>query len=127
MPKGYKQNKNILMLKNYFKTAWRNLMKYKLYSFLNIAGLTVGILCSCLIFLYVTDELSYDNYSPLASRTYRINFFAKLGDQNATTAQTPALAGPVFKTELPQIEEAGRAAALAVMAYRDARLSFGSD
>ncbi len=93
------------MIKNYFKTAWRNLMKYKLYSFLNIAGLTVGILCSCLIFLYVRDEMSYDNYSPLGDRTYRINFFAKLGDQNATTALTPALAGPVFKTEMPQIEE----------------------
>ena len=78
------------MLKNYFKTAWRNLMKYKLYSFLNIAGLTVGILCSCLIFLYVTDELSYDNYSPLASRTYRINFFGKLGERAVNSAQSPA-------------------------------------
>ncbi|MEP6845886.1 MAG: ABC transporter permease, partial [Panacibacter sp.] len=93
------------MFKNYFKTAWRNLMKYKLYSFLNIAGLTVGILCSCLIFLYVTDELSYDNYSPLAERTYRINFFGKLGERDVNSAQTQAPAGPLFKTEMPQVEE----------------------
>ncbi len=93
------------MFKNYFKTAWRNLMKYKLYSFLNIAGLTIGILCSCLIFLYVTNELSYDNYSPLSSRTYRINFYGKLGERAINSAQTPAPAGPLFKTEMPQVEE----------------------
>ncbi len=93
------------MIKNYFKTAWRNLMKYKLYSFLNIAGLTVGILCSCLIFLYVTDELSYDNYNPLAERTYRINFFGKFGERAVSSAQSPAPAGPLFKREMPQVEE----------------------
>ena len=57
------------MIKHYFTIAWRNLLKYKLYSFLNIAGLTVGILSFCYIFLFVKDELSYDNYFQAAERT----------------------------------------------------------
>jgi putative ABC transport system permease protein len=92
------------MIKNYLTIAWRNLMKYKLYSFLNIAGLTVGITSFCLIFLFVKDELSYDNYHTKADQTYRINFYGKLGEQTAHTAQTPAPAGPLFKEVLPDIE-----------------------
>ena len=92
------------MIAHYFTIAWRNLRKYKLYSFLNITGLTVGILSFCYIFLFVKNEFSYDNYFPAADRTYRLNFYGKLGDRIVNGAQTPAPAGPVFTNSLPEIE-----------------------
>ena len=60
------------MLKNYFLIALRNIFKYKIYSFINIIGLAVGITCTILILLYVTDELSFDKYHSKAERTYRV-------------------------------------------------------
>lgn len=60
------------MLKNYFKVAWRNLLKHKLYSFLNISGLTIGISCFLLIALYLQYELSYDAHHEKADQVYRV-------------------------------------------------------
>ena len=51
------------MFKNYFKTALRNLLKRKGYTFLNILGLAIGMACSLMILLYVQDELSYDQFN----------------------------------------------------------------
>jgi len=48
------------MIKNYFKTAFRNLLHNKVYSLINIAGLSLGLCCAMLIILYVKDEVSYD-------------------------------------------------------------------
>ncbi len=50
------------MIKNYFKTAWRNLTKNKTHSFINIAGLTIGLTCCLLIALYIQHELSFDKF-----------------------------------------------------------------
>ncbi|NJO02780.1 MAG: FtsX-like permease family protein [Bacteroidia bacterium] len=60
------------MYKNYFKIAWRNLRRQKLYSFINIGGLAIGLTCFILIFLYVQHELSYDRFYPDADRIYRV-------------------------------------------------------
>lgn len=60
------------MIRNYFKTAWRNLKKSKAFSFINIMGLTVGLTASFLIFLYITFELSYDTFHNKADRIYRV-------------------------------------------------------
>ena len=60
------------MLKNYFKIAFRNLKRHKLYSFINILSLTVGITCCIIISLYVKQELSYDGYFKNAGNIYRI-------------------------------------------------------
>ena len=60
------------MLKNYIKTALRNISRNKLYSFLNIAGLAIGIACCILIFLYVQDELSFDRFHDNADNIYRV-------------------------------------------------------
>ena len=54
------------MLKNYLKIAWRNIVKNKLFSFINIAGLAIGLCCFTLIALFVLDELSYDRYNKKA-------------------------------------------------------------
>lgn len=60
------------MFKNYFKIAVRNLLKYKMFSFINISGLAVGMACCIVIFLFVQYELSYDKYHKNAKEIYRI-------------------------------------------------------
>ncbi len=60
------------MFKNYFKTAWRNLMKNKVFSFINIAGLSIGMAACLLILQYVSFELSYDQFNKNADDIYRI-------------------------------------------------------
>jgi len=60
------------MLKNYFKTAWRNLMKNKTFSFINIAGLSIGMAACLLILQYVCFELSFDRFNENADNLYRV-------------------------------------------------------
>ena len=60
------------MIKNYFKVAWRTLFHNKLYTILNVAGLTFGISCFLLIGLYIFDELTFDQYHSKADRIYRV-------------------------------------------------------
>jgi len=60
------------MFKNYFKTAWRNLIRNKTYATLNIVGLSLGIACSILIFTIVSYHLSFDQFNKNKDRIYRI-------------------------------------------------------
>ena len=60
------------MFKNYFKTAWRFLLKNKTFSFINIIGLAIGTLCCLYIVLYVEDQYSYDKHVKDAKDIYRI-------------------------------------------------------
>ena len=60
------------MLRNYLKIAWRNLMKYKSISFINLFGLTVGFTCCLFITTYLINELSYDRYNKNADNIYRV-------------------------------------------------------
>jgi putative ABC transport system permease protein len=65
------------MIRNYFKTAWRNLLKNKFYSAINIIGLTVGLTVGLLILLWVNDELSFDHFHTKIAQIYKIE--AKMG------------------------------------------------
>ena len=67
------------MLRNYFKTAWRNLIRNKTFSVINIGGLSLGLAACWLIMLYVSNELSYDRYHANAGRIYRIAQHATWG------------------------------------------------
>ena len=60
------------MFQNYLITALRNFSRHKLYSFINIAGLTVGFVCAIFIILFVRDELSYDKWIPGTENLYRV-------------------------------------------------------
>ncbi|MBL7699669.1 MAG: ABC transporter permease [Chitinophagaceae bacterium] len=93
------------MFKNYFKTAVRNLLKNKFYSLLNLTGLAVGLATCLLIFLYVSDELSFDKYHKNAGRIYRVNNEVKFGGNYFDIAQAPALMGPTMVREIPRIEQ----------------------
>ena len=72
------------MLKTYLKIAWRNLLRNRTFSFINITGLSIGLGCFLLIALYVLDELSYDRYYNKAGNIYRINEDARLGRPGAS-------------------------------------------
>src|SRR5687768_12418615 len=95
----------LFMIKNYFKVAWRNLLKNKVFSFINIAGLATGLTCFILIMLYVSDEISYDKYNQKAERIFRINSLIKMGGSELKLAVTSDPMGPTLKQDFPQIEE----------------------
>ena len=67
------------MLKNFFKTAWRNILRYKVYSVINFVGLTCGLTLALLIFAYTRSELSYDQFDEKASRLYRFKYLVSNG------------------------------------------------
>lgn len=89
------------MLKNYFKITLRNLQRQKVYSFLNITGLAIGMACAILILLWVQDELSYDRFHQYADRIYRI--VAEWKENSLSSARTPGKLAPAIKAEIPEI------------------------
>jgi putative ABC transport system permease protein len=92
------------MLKNYFKTAWRNLVKSKLFSFVNIAGLALGAAGSILIGLYLVNELSYDEFHKNADRLVRATTEYTVNGERNEVGNTGSMAGPRLKAAFPQIE-----------------------
>jgi putative ABC transport system permease protein len=93
------------MFKNYFKTALRNLRKNKLYSVINIFGLTVGLAACLLIGVYINHELSYDKFNKNADRIVRATMEYKQAETVNTVASTGTKVGPQFKRTFPAIEE----------------------
>jgi len=93
------------MLRNYLKIAIRNLWKNKTFSFINIAGLAIGLSCFLLIALYVLDELSFDKYNANADRIYRINSDIRFGGADLHMPVSSDMMGPVLKKDYPQIEQ----------------------
>ncbi|HYK44374.1 MAG TPA: ABC transporter permease, partial [Parafilimonas sp.] len=91
------------MFRNYLKVVWRNLSKNKLYSFINIAGLSVGIACCVLIFLYVQYELSYDKYNVKAGQIYRLTEVLHLPDGNNERAVTSPPMAPKLQANFPEV------------------------
>ncbi len=93
------------MINNYFIIAWRNLLKNKTFSLINIIGLASGLACFILIALYVADELSYDRYNLKANQIYRVNSDLLFGGNNLHLAVTPDPLGEILKKDYPQVEE----------------------
>ncbi|HEX8328834.1 MAG TPA: ABC transporter permease [Hymenobacter sp.] len=96
------------MLKNYFLVAYRNLVRHKGFSFLNIAGLALGLTACLLIGLFVYDELQFDKFVPNGDRIYRVY-------SERTTTETPEALAPVppmyattMKQEFPEVEQTTR-------------------
>ncbi|MGC4101702.1 ABC transporter permease [Ferruginibacter sp.] len=96
------------MLKNFFKTTFRSLWKNKGYSFLNIAGLAIGIACAALIFLWVEDERNFDNNHVKKNNIYLVKTNAKVDAGVFTHSSTPAIMGPAFIADLPGIANSCR-------------------
>src|SRR5690349_12151303 len=96
------------MFRNYFKTAWRNLLKNKIFSVINILGLAVGMAACFLIFLYVSFETSYDNFNKKADRIYRIVSDVKTPSETIGDGTTIAPLAPNLKKDFPEVEDAVR-------------------
>ena len=98
------------MFKNNIKIAFRNIRKHKGYSFINIAGLAIGMTCSILILLYVQYELSFEKFHTNADDIYRVimhqdgNFFGSTD----WLPWTPPILAPTLKKDLPEVKHAAR-------------------
>lgn len=94
------------MIKNYFKIAWRNILKNKVYSLINIAGLATGIAACLLIFVVVSFEMSYDRFQKNYSKIYRVVTETRQGD--GSVGHNPGIPAPAYdalKTDFPQLEK----------------------
>lgn len=91
------------MITNYIRTAVRSLWKNKVYSFLNIFGLMTGIACAGIIFLWVEDEVQYDNMHQKKDRLYAVLQHWQYDGYKRTFWSTPALMGPAIQAELPGV------------------------
>src|SRR5580692_3830944 len=96
------------MIKNYLKTALRNLRKNKGFTLINVFGLALGLATCLLIVFYVSDELSYDRYNVNADRIYRVNTDIKFGGTEGSYAVSAAVAAGALKTDFPEIEAVTR-------------------
>src|SRR5664279_1264794 len=96
------------MFKIFLKTAFRNLSKNKGYSFLNIFGLAIGIACAGFIFLWVEDELNFDNNNVNKNRIYLVKTNDKVDDGVFTHSSTPGPLAPTVQSTIPGIERTCR-------------------
>ncbi len=93
------------MIKNYLKIAWRNLLKNKGFTTINIIGLSLGIGCFIVIAMYVTDELSYDQYHKNADRIFRIHSDIRFGGTDMSEAVSADPMGESLKNDYPEVEQ----------------------
>lgn len=96
------------MLKNYFTVAIRNLRKHSFYSFINVAGLSIGLAICMIIILFVINETSYDKHFANADRIYRIKSEIKFGGNHYNMLYAPPVMANALVTEFPEVEAAVR-------------------
>ncbi|MBS0030959.1 ABC transporter permease [Chitinophaga sp. 22321] len=125
------------MIRNYLKIAWRSLSRSKIYSFINIIGLTVGIACCILIVMYVKDELSYDRYHQHYNEIYRVlqAFRSPTGQKDAPPPGPReyqvwgcAPVGPALSADFPEIKQLTQftSPVTLLMQYGDKRFQEGN-
>ncbi|WP_018629409.1 ABC transporter permease [Niabella aurantiaca] len=98
------------MIKNYFKTAWRSLWKNRSFTILNVLGLSVGMAATCMILLWVQQELRFDRWYKNTDRLYQVYNRDVSSGVAYTYSSTPNPMGPVLKTDYPEIEDVSRTA-----------------
>jgi putative ABC transport system permease protein len=94
------------MLKNYWKIAWRNLVKDRQFTVLNLLGLSVGLACALLIGLWIADEWNMEKYNPNDTRLYQVMTNMQSVDGITTGSYTPGIMAPALKAEFPEVEYA---------------------
>ena len=94
------------MIRNYLKVAFRSIFRNKLTAFINIAGLSLAMACAILIYLFVSDEVSYEKYHSKADRIYRVtrSFHSPEGEVNLHLANVAPPIGPLLKNDFGEIE-----------------------
>lgn len=96
------------MLRNYFNVALRQILKNKLFSFVNFAGLAVGLTFCFLTFIWYRFEHSYDQHYPTANRLYRMNYELNFTGSSFTLSRAPAPFAPLLQSYFPEIEQVAR-------------------
>ncbi|MEZ5039413.1 MAG: ABC transporter permease [Saprospiraceae bacterium] len=96
------------MIKHYLKTAFRNLFKHKLFSFVNILGLGLGMACCFLILIFVRHEFSFDNFQKNVDRIGRVNYTASFGNSATVLARIPPPIAPLMPDFFPEVKYAAR-------------------
>ncbi|WP_116872989.1 ABC transporter permease [Terrimonas sp.] len=96
------------MIKNYLKIAWRNLLKHKIFSGINILGLSIGIAACIIIFIYVRFELTYDRYNRNADRIARVASTIKAPESDFMIASSPTALADALKQNFPEVVTAVR-------------------
>ena len=98
------------MIRNYIKVALRSIFRNKLTAFINIAGLSLAMACAILIYLFVSDEISYEKYHSKADRIYRVtrSFHSPEGEVNLHLANVAPPIGPLLKNDFGEIETLAR-------------------
>jgi putative ABC transport system permease protein len=96
-----------VMLRNYLKVAFRNIKRHKVYSFINIAGLTIGMTCMVLLFLWIQDELSFDKFHQKIDDIYITSAHIKKEKDELQLPSVPGI-GPLLEELFPEVEESAR-------------------
>ena len=94
------------MLKNYLKTAYRNLLRYKGATLIKLAGLSIGMACCLLIGVYVSDELSYNTFNTHYKNIYRVNYIKSGDGEFRKSSGTPSSAQPAIVKDIPAVAAA---------------------
>ncbi|HXB44730.1 MAG TPA: ABC transporter permease, partial [Puia sp.] len=108
------------MLLNYFKIAWRNLLRNKTFSLIKIIGLSIGLMVCMLIFLYTKDELSYDQFQINKAQLYRIvQTFQRGKEPQQSIGITNSIVGESIAKEIPEVQQYVRIIGEAVTVKKD--------
>jgi ABC-type antimicrobial peptide transport system permease subunit len=113
------------MLKNYLKIALRSIRRHKGYSFINIAGLTIGMTCVVLLLLWVQDELSYNKFHEKIDDIYIVSAHYKKEKDELQVPSVPGV-GPLLEELFPEVEESARFLAglrTFILSYKDRTFS----
>jgi putative ABC transport system permease protein len=110
----------MIMIKNYFKIVFRNLLRNKAFSAINILGLAIGIATCLIIMLFVNNELSYDRYNKKANRIVRVFFQGNVQGEKMNEATVMPPVAQTLKADFPEIEAATR-----IRNYGTPRLIYG--
>ena len=104
------------MLRNYFKIAWRNLLRNKTFTLLNLGGLTISLAACLIIFFWVSEELNYDKSANNADRVFRVGLTLQVANQpDKQFAVTSPLLAPVLVKDFPEIEKVVRMAPATIL------------
>ena len=94
------------MIKNYFKIAWRSLLKDKQFTLLNVFGLSAGFACSLLIFLWVSDEISFDKFFQNEERLYKLMERHSINGDIVNAEESSGRLAETVKQSIPEVEYA---------------------
>ncbi len=106
------------MFKNYFKTAWRNIVRNKALSFIKILRLSIGLTVCILIFLYSKDEITFDRFHANNENIYRVIQDMRVGDDAHKLSITASSLGEAFQTEIPEVRASVRLSGISATVNR---------